>query len=102
VSPESGVDAKPFSPALAESMDIAFEKVCRSLKPRKVNEVPSVSGWSVPSDWSLRKSTKRVLGAKPGHEIATRAATKIAELVKAGVSDPDELWRAVLNDFKKR
>jgi hypothetical protein len=72
VSPESGMDAKAFSPALAESMDIAFEKVCRSL------------------------------GAKPRHEIATRAATKIVELVKAGVSDPDELWRAVLNDFKKR
>src|ERR1035437_460650 len=31
------------------------------VKPRKVNEVPSVSGWLVPSGRLLRKSTKRVL-----------------------------------------
>src|SRR6516225_5073192 len=30
-------------------------------KPRKVNEVPSVSGWLVPFGLLLRKSTKRVL-----------------------------------------
>jgi hypothetical protein len=61
---ESGMDAKAFPPALAESMDVAFKRVCKSL------------------------------GAKPGHEIATRAAAKIVELVKAGVSDPDELYSA--------
>jgi hypothetical protein len=64
--------AETFSPALAESMDIAFKRVCKSL------------------------------GAKPGHELATRVAAKIVELVKGGVSDPDELYRAVLNDFKQR
>jgi hypothetical protein len=69
---ESGMDAKAFPPALAESMDVAFKRVCKSL------------------------------GAKPGHEIATRAAAKIVELVKAGVSDPDKLYSAVLNDLKKR
>src|SRR4029077_6452811 len=31
------------------------------VKPRKVNEVPFVSGWSVPFGRLLRKSTKRVL-----------------------------------------
>src|SRR6185369_9600750 len=31
------------------------------VKPRKVNEVPSVSGWLVPFGLLLRKSTKRVL-----------------------------------------
>jgi hypothetical protein len=66
------MDAKAFPPALAESMDVAFQKVCKSL------------------------------GAKPGHEIATRAAAKIVELVKAGVSDPDELYGAVLKGFQKR
>jgi hypothetical protein len=66
------MDAKAFPPALAESMDVAFKRVCKSL------------------------------GAKPGQEIATQAAAKIVELVKAGVSDPDELYSAVLNDFKKR
>jgi hypothetical protein len=66
------MDAKAFPPALAESMDVAFKRVCKSL------------------------------GAKPGQEIATRAAAKIVESVKAGVSDPDELYSAVLNDFKKR
>src|ERR1700692_2383203 len=30
-------------------------------KPRKVNEVPFVSGWLVPPGRLLRKSTKRVL-----------------------------------------
>jgi len=53
-------------------MDVAFERVCKSL------------------------------GVKPGHEIATRAAAKIVELVKVGVGGPDELYGAVLKDFKKR
>jgi hypothetical protein len=66
------MDAKAFPPALAESMDVAFKRVCRSL------------------------------GAKLGDQIATQVAAKIVELVKAGVSDPDELYSAVLNDFKKR
>jgi hypothetical protein len=66
------MDVKAFPPALAECMDVAFKGVYKSL------------------------------GANPGHELATRAAAKIVELVKAGVSDPDELYRAVLNDFKQR
>jgi hypothetical protein len=70
--PESNMSAETFSPALAESMDIAFKRVCKSL------------------------------GAKPGQELATRAAAKIVELVNAGMSDPDELYRAVLNELEKR
>jgi hypothetical protein len=58
------MDVKVFPAALAESMDVAFKRVCKSL------------------------------GAKPGHEIAARAAAKIVELVKEGVSDPDELYSA--------
>jgi hypothetical protein len=37
-----------------------------------------------------------------GSDFDSPAATKIVELVKAGLSDPVELYPAVPNDFKKR
>src|SRR5580693_7361592 len=43
-------------------------------KPRKVNVVPSVSGWSLPSGRLLRKSTKRVLS---GWSVSSYRASRL-------------------------
>jgi hypothetical protein len=41
--------------------DRQYDRSCPSTQCRRPNEVPSVSGWLVPSGRLLRKSTKRVL-----------------------------------------
>ena len=58
-----------MEPNLANTRIEAFETVCRSL------------------------------GAKPGDYAAELIATKIRELSKDGVSDPDELSRRVLKSL---
>jgi hypothetical protein len=56
-------------PELAENMNAAFKTVCRSL------------------------------GTTPGPYAAELVASKIVELAKDGVSDPDELSRRVLQSL---
>src|ERR1700689_1028671 len=48
-------------------------------KPRKVNEVPSVSGWSVPFGRLLRKSTKRRLVGMESESIPSKALAQYVE-----------------------
>jgi hypothetical protein len=65
------MDTRKFAPEVAETMQMAFERVCRSLG----------------------------LGA-PDRFPTEIVAAKITHFANAGVHDPDELSRAVLKDFK--
>jgi hypothetical protein len=65
------MDTRDFTPEVAETMNSAFERVCRSLG----------------------------LG-EPDHFPTAIVAAKITHFAQAGVRDADELSRAVLKDFK--
>src|ERR1700719_932485 len=84
-------------------------------KPRKVNEVPFVSGWLVPPGRLLRKSTKRVLSgwsdspyrAKrlPKTSRTRLASRKFSNAItddQPSAHSGDRIWNVALGSQRRR